>query len=180
MNSPQKITNTVIVPAYNEEAGLDVVLGKLCKIVDQSTEVIVVDDGSTDGTAEVARRFPCELIVHSTNKGKTHAVKTGLESAAGENIVLIDADDTYPAEVIPEIIQGLVDHELVVGARVSGRDNIPLFNRFGNRIFSFMIRRLYGYMPSDPLTGLYGIRKSVLKKYGSGFNRIRHRDRNRD
>ena len=162
MNSPQKITNTVIVPAYNEEAGLDVVLGKLSKIIDQSTEIIVVDDGSTDGTAEVARRFRCEIIVHSANKGKTHAVLTGLESASGENIVLIDADDTYPAEVIPEIIHGLVDHEMVVGARVSGRDNIPLFNRFGNKIFSFIIRHLYGYMARDPLTGLYGIRKSVM------------------
>ena len=64
MNSPQKIRNTVIVPAYNEEAGLDVVLGKLSKIIDQSTEIIVVDDGSTDLTAEIALRLGAKVVRH--------------------------------------------------------------------------------------------------------------------
>ena len=109
MDSQQgKIANTVIVPAYNEEQGLAVVLDKLFQVLDDTYEVIVVDDGSTDPTAEVARRFPCRLVQHEVNKGKGEALKTGFREARSESIIWIDADDTYQ-DLADKISEGLVD-----------------------------------------------------------------------
>lgn len=155
-------THTIIIPAYNEEQGLGVVLEKVLKVVDEKYEIIVVDDGSTDRSAEIARGFPCQLISHGINQGKAAAMRTGIGAARGENLILIDADDTYPPEVIPDIAQSLSEYDMVITSRTEGRDNIPLFNRFGGRVLCCLLRLLYGFMPHDPLTGLYGIRKSVL------------------
>jgi glycosyltransferase involved in cell wall biosynthesis len=153
---------TVIIPAYNEEEGLGVVLGKLFNSVDESYEVIVVDDGSTDRTKEIASRFPCEVISHGINRGKAAAMKTGIAAACGRNLVFVDADDTYPVELVPEIASAVDQFDMVLASRAEGRENIPLFNRLGNRIFCALIRCLYGFMTSDPLTGFYGMKKSVL------------------
>ena len=87
---------SVIIPAYNEEEGLPIVLGKLLPLIDDTYEVIVVDDGSTDGTGDVAADFPCRVVRHASNHGKAQAMKTGIRAARGENLIFIDADDTYP------------------------------------------------------------------------------------
>jgi histidinol-phosphate phosphatase family protein len=154
---------TIIVPAYNEEEGLPIVLEKIFKIADGSYEIIVVDDGSTDRTSEVATQFPCSLIRHETNQGKGEALKAGIKHAKGENIIWIDADDSYPAEVIPQMAEALKTYDIVVGSRVCGRENIPRFNRVGNWIFRNMIKRIYSFKPYDPLAGLYGARKCHLE-----------------
>jgi glycosyltransferase involved in cell wall biosynthesis len=153
---------TVIIPAYNEEEGLGVVLQKLFNTVDENYEVIVVDDGSTDRTEEIANRFPCKVISHDINRGKAAAVKTGIAAARGRNLVFVDADDTYPVELVPEIARAVDEFDMVVTSRAEGRENIPLFNRLGNRVFCALIRYLYGFMTNDPLTGFYSVKKSVL------------------
>ena len=156
------VTTSVIVPAFNEEDGIAIVLEKLCAVLDDRFEIIVVDDGSTDATAEIAGDFGCTVISHPANAGKASAVRTGIAAAAGDNIIVIDADDTYPVDVIPEIARELEGHDMVVTLRTEGRENIPWFNRFGNGIFRALIRHLYGFMPRDPLTGLYGLKRDVL------------------
>ena len=166
MDSQQgKIVNTVIVAAYNEEQGLEVVLDKLFQVVDESYEVIVVDDGSIDRTAEVARRFACRLIQHKANNGKGQALKTGIQHARGEVILWIDADDTYPVGPIPEMAAALRDsYDLVYASRRRSRTRIPAFNRIGNALFRWSIRGLYGFKPYDPCTGLCGARKEHLDR----------------
>jgi glycosyltransferase involved in cell wall biosynthesis len=154
-------TCTVIIPAYNEE-GLGVVLGKLFSVTDENYEIIVVDDGSTDCTPGIAQEFPCRLISHPINQGKAAAVRSGIAAARGESVVFVDADDTYPVDVLPEIVQALSESDMVVKYRVDGRDNIPTVNRLGNRVFYGLIRYLYGLTGSDPLTGFYGMKRSVL------------------
>jgi glycosyltransferase involved in cell wall biosynthesis len=158
------VRTSVIIPAYNEEAGLPIVLQKLFSIIDNSYEVIVVDDGSNDGTRQVASQFPCTLIVHQTNHGKGEAMKTGIAKAQGDNIIFIDADDTYPVEAILDIAKGLESFDMVVGSRMKGQENVPVFNRLGNATFRILIRSLSGFKPRDPLTGLYGIKKVHLEK----------------
>jgi glycosyltransferase involved in cell wall biosynthesis len=155
---------SVIIPAYNEEEGLPIVLGKLLSVIDETYEVIVVDDGSTDGTRDVAAAFPCRLMPHASNQGKGQAMKTGIRAARGENLIFIDADDTYPAELIPRMAGELNRVDMVVGSRKRGKEQIPAFNRVGNAIFRGAIRHLYGFKAHDPLTGLYGIRKTHLNR----------------
>jgi len=155
---------SVIIPAYNEEEGLAIVLGKLLPLIDDTYEVIVVDDGSTDGTRDVAAGFPCTLVPHASNLGKGEAMKTGIRAARGENLIFIDADDTYPVELIPRMAGELSEADMIVGSRKRGKHQIPAFNRIGNAIFRSSIRRLYGFKADDPLTGLYGIKKAHLNK----------------
>jgi len=160
----QHITTSIIVPAYNEEGGLPIVMEKVFKVINGSYEVIVVDDGSDDRTSEVASQFPCHVIRHEVNRGKGEALKTGFRSARGENIISMDADDTYPAELIPLMSHALHFYDVVIGSRVCGRNNIPRFNRIGNFIIRTLIRGIYGFKPFDPLTGLWGVKKCYVEK----------------
>lgn len=164
-HDPHRIEHTVIVPAYNEEDGIRVVLDRIFRVIGDAYEVIVVDDGSTDRTAEMASRFPCRVIRHDQNMGKGEALKTGIRAARGRNVIWIDADDTYPAEVIPEIAGALVDsYDLVYTSRRWGRVRIPAFNRIGNTLFRWAIRGLYGFKPYDPCSGLCGVRRTHLQR----------------
>ena len=159
----KSVLNTIIIPAWREEKGLPVVLTKVLQIIDDSYEIIVVDDGSDDGTAQVASRFPCRVVRHEVNRGKGEALKTGISRAGGENIIWIDADDSYPVELIPQMVEALNSYDMVVCSRKYGRENIPRFNRIGNFIFRHMIKRIYGFKPYDPCTGLYGAKKRYLE-----------------
>jgi glycosyltransferase involved in cell wall biosynthesis len=155
---------TVVIPAYNEEKGLPVVLERLYKSVDGQCEVLVVDDGSSDATSRVASRFPCGVIRHGQNRGKGEAMLTGVRHARGEHVIFIDADGTYPPEVIPQMIHALESCEAVYCSRTGGRDNIPRMNRLGNAMFQSIMKHAYGFSASDYATGLYGIRKHHLQR----------------
>jgi dolichol-phosphate mannosyltransferase len=152
----------VIIPAYNEEGGLAAVLHDLAALDEERIEFLVVDDGSTDLTAAVGHAAGARVVRHDRNRGKGAAVRTGLVHARGDRIAVIDADGTYPAREIPALLERLDRHDLVLGARTIGRDNIPLFNRLGNAAFSTAIRVASGARAADPLTGLYAARRSAL------------------
>lgn len=154
---------SVILPAYNEEEALPVMLEEM-RALPADVEVIVIDDGSTDRTAEVALAFPCRLVQHTENSGKAEVVRTGIAMARSDRLVVIDADGTYPVDAIPRFIDALDDHDVVMGSRIMNDNNMPALNRAGNWIFRTAIRQLYGFKPSDPLTGLYAIRKGVVEQ----------------
>lgn len=160
---PMDIKYSLIIPAYNEEEGLPVVLNDVFNLISENFEIIVVDDGSTDSTREVAQKFPCRVISHEHNSGKGSAMKTGINEARGENIIFIDADNTYPPEGILELAKALEIHDMALASRKTGHENIPAFNRIGNAVFRNSIRYIYGFQGYDPLTGLYGIKKTYLK-----------------
>ena len=162
-NLPEKIKYSIVIPAYNEEAGLPVVLKDVFHLIDNSFEVIVVDDGSTDRTREVAGGFPCRLVSQVKNSGKGEAMKTGIREASGENVIFIDADNTYPPEGIIKIAKALERFDMALASRKMGQKNIPTFNRIGNAIFRNTIRYIYGFKGYDQLTGLYGLKKNFLE-----------------
>jgi hypothetical protein len=158
---PQTAGVSVIIPAFNEEAGIAAVLRQVCSL-GHGYEVIVVDDGSSDGTAEIAEAFDCRVVRHQKNCGKGTAMRTGVLSASSENIVFIDADDTYPVDAISTIARLLLRSDFVIGERVNGRENIPRLNQLGNDAIALMIRMLYGFNGTDPLSGLYGLKREAF------------------
>lgn len=156
------IRATILIPVYNEEAALPHVLNAIFDVIDDSYEVLVIDDGSQDGSHAVAAEFPCRILSHVTNQGKGAAMITGFRYARGESIVVIDGDATYPASAIPEIVEQLAYYDVVRGVRSDGRDNIPLVNRVGNQIFDQLIKRMHQVEGADMLSGLYGLHKRNL------------------
>lgn len=156
------IHNTIIIPAYNEEQGISAVLEKIFDIVDTKYEVIVVDDCSTDKTADIVKQYPCKLIRNKINLGKGLSLRTAMRCAQGENIIWIDGDDTYPVKLIPEISENLQKHDMVVCSRMWGRNNIPFINRIGSLVFRFLIKRIHKFQAFDPFSGLCGVKKRHL------------------
>jgi hypothetical protein len=161
------IQTTVVLPAYNEGAALPHVLDELEASLDQSYEVLVVDDGSTDDTAEVAEQHRCRLIKHSSNHGKGVAIRTGIAEAQGENVVIMDADATYPVPAISEMVELLGENDLVRGIRESNQESMPMVNRFGNWLFNRLLAISHGLEGTDYLSGLYGIRRAAALRLGT-------------
>jgi glycosyltransferase involved in cell wall biosynthesis len=162
---------TIILPAYNEAEALPMVLSSIFVALEtsgtgSSCEVIVVDDGSTDATAAIASQFPCRLVVHEVNCGKGAAVRTGLVVSRGDFIIIMDADATYPAEAIPQMIRESAHCDLVRGVRARDEKNMPTINRLGNVVFDFVLNKICGLQGQDHLSGLYGLRRSAIDLSG--------------
>jgi glycosyltransferase involved in cell wall biosynthesis len=165
--------HSIIVPAYEEEQGLPVVLEQILSGIDSTYEVIVVDDGSGDSTAAVARRFPCCVIRHDVNQGKGMALRTGILHSRGINIVWIDGDATYPADRIPDVVRELeAGYDLVVGRREYGRRNIPILNRVGNGFLRLLAAFLYRRIARDPFSGLCGVKRRHLERMSLASKRF--------
>lgn len=124
---------TVVIPAFNEERGIGPVLDGLSQelryaVRDLPHEIIVVDDGSSDETAEVVRKSPSvRLIQHVENRGYGAALKTGIRHAQYDLVCITDADGTYPHEAIPGMVQRILrqEHDMVVAAREGARVATP-------------------------------------------------------
>lgn len=159
----KKIQASIIIPARNEEKGLETTLNNLYKLVDRSYEVIVVDGASTDGTVEVAKGFPCHTVKQPVNQlGKGRGLTIGINQAKGEKVIWIDADDTYPIKMIPKMVNELNKYDVVVCSRKHGKEHMPKFNRLGNWLFKVLIQKLHGFKGNDPCTGLYGAKREHL------------------
>jgi Glycosyl transferase family 2 len=161
------VRTSVVLPAYNEGAALPHVLTELGEYLDSSYEVLVVDDGSTDDTADVVREYPVRLVQHNSNRGKGVAIRTGIAEAQGENVVIMDADATYPVPAIKELVDLLDENDLVRGIRESDTDSMPRVNRFGNWLFNKLLAISHGLEGSDQLTGLYAMRRSEAVRLGT-------------
>jgi hypothetical protein len=165
--SADGVRTTVVLPAYNEGAALPHVLTELGEYLDHTYEVLVVDDGSTDDTADVAERYPVRLVQHPSNRGKGVAIRTGIAEAQGENVVIMDADATYPVPAIKEMVDLLDDNDLVRGIRESEPESMPVVNRLGNWFFNKLLSLSHGLEGADHLTGLYAIRRSAAVRLGT-------------
>ncbi|MDD5736069.1 MAG: glycosyltransferase family 2 protein [Methanothrix soehngenii] len=156
---------SLVIPAYNEEEGLPLVAKEYLDVVD---EVIMVDDGSSDGTFQAAQRLVGEkvkLLRHEVNQGKVAALRTGVLQARGDIIIFTDADNTYPARYVPQLVQEIVKGaDLVLGARIQARENIPAFNRLGNNIFSFLATYISCIRIKDSQTGMRAFRREMFDK----------------
>jgi glycosyltransferase involved in cell wall biosynthesis len=162
---------SIIVPAYNEERSVRLVLERLAGLDTQAPyEVIVVDDGSSDDTYNRAVEFASEafkILRHTTNRGKGAAVRSGIEHASGSHVLIFDADDEYDHRDIPKLIQPLFSGraEVVYGARMRGHGTIhpTLIHALGNYIMTATANILYGSAISDLHTCLKLLPLPLLK-----------------
>jgi glycosyltransferase involved in cell wall biosynthesis len=165
MTSELKVS--IIVPAYNEENTIEVVLSRLLKVCQSlpSCEIIVIDDGSTDGTAERVERFRSVRLVRQKNQGKGAALRTGLRVSKGNIIVIQDADMEYSPEDIPQLIEPILKEkaDAVYGSRFKGNmDGMSLSHYIGNRIISLSTKLLFGVSVTDVMTGHKAFRRKIF------------------
>ena len=161
---------SIIIPARNEAQGIGPVIERVQKTLNEAGhhhyEIIVVDDGSEDSTAESACRAGATVLCHPYNIGNGAAIKTGIRHARGRVLVMLDADGQHPPEDIPAMLRMLERYHMVVGARSSGSESCVhrnLANRIYNRFASYVCGR-----PIDDLTsGFRAIRAGAAKEFVS-------------
>lgn len=155
---------SIIIPAYNEEKCIGQVIdGIREKLTDIAYELIVVDDGSTDKTGNIARSKSATIFLHPENRGYGAAIKTGVTHAQSDWILILDADGTYPVNAIPELLKYIDQYDMVVGARKS----IPLSRRLAKWILAKLANYLAETKIPDLNSGLRIIRKDLISKFWS-------------
>ncbi len=168
-------TLSVVIPALNEEDGIADIMHRVLAVKPQLSEagvddleLIVVDDGSRDRTAEIVRSTPgATLVQHPVNRGYGAALKTGFRAAHGELLAFLDADGTYPPEHFPQLCQVLLRDgiHIVVGSRMAGAEShMPLTRRLGNTLFAGMISLISRQRITDSASGMRVMRREVLEK----------------
>jgi len=167
---------SVVMPVYNERATIEEIVGRVMAVPVRK-ELIVVDDGSKDGTRDILPRLQAEygfkLILQPKNQGKGAALRRGFQEAGGDLVVIQDADLEYSPEEFPALIelicQGRAD--VVYGSRFLGRHRVFLFTHyFGNRVLTLITNVLYNTMLSDMETCYKVMRTEVLRSFELSSN----------
>ena len=163
---------TVIIPARDEGVSIGSMVLKTKKYAEH---VIVVDDGSTDDTAEVARLAGAEIIRHPRNKGKGEALKTGFYAAFNNGtkiIVTIDADGQHDPDEIPKVIAPIssMGANMVIGSRYLNGNNIPFIRHMGQIVLDRMTNLNSGVKVTDTQSGFRAFDINTAKKFSFGQN----------
>ena len=160
---------SVVMPVYNERTTIDEIIRRVLA-VPLRIELIVVDDGSRDGTRDIltalAKELNFKLIFQPQNAGKGAALRRGFEEATGDLVVIQDADLEYSPEEFPELIQLIVEGraDVVYGSRFLGRHRVFLFTHYaGNRLLTLITNVLYNTMLTDMETCYKVMRIEVLR-----------------
>jgi glycosyltransferase involved in cell wall biosynthesis len=162
---------SVVIPCLNEEAAVGVVVADAWTGIEQSGrtgEVIVVDNGSTDRSVELAEEAGAR-VVHEPRRGYGSAYLRGLAEAQGDYVVMADADGTYPLHDLPAFIDLLeAGDDLVLGSRFKGnihKGAMPWMHRWvGNPVLTFILNVFFGVRVSDAHCGMRAIRRSAVQR----------------
>lgn len=165
---------SVVIPALNEEQGIEEISRRVLSVKESlravgvdDLELLVVDDGSSDRTADIVATIEgVRLIKHPQNRGYGAALQTGFSRAKGEIIGFLDADGTYPPEYFPQLCEAALDGaELVVGTRMTGtKSDMPLTRRVGNFFFANLLSLIGSQKISDSASGMRVFKKEILEQ----------------
>ena len=171
------IAVSIVIPAYNEEETIGSVIDQVISIMEKADityEIIVVDDGSTDDTVHIIQERAVQVVRHPFNKGYGAALKTGMRKAKYDTIAIIDADGTYPAEDLPELVSGIGEWDMVVGARVGEDAEIPPSRKLAKWFLTQLANYLVGTPIPDLNSGLRVFKKDIAMRFyhilPSGFS----------
>ncbi|HEU4975923.1 MAG TPA: glycosyltransferase family 2 protein [Baekduia sp.] len=166
---------SIIVPAYGEAATIGEVVERALALEGLDLEVVVVDDGSTDGTADAARAAArgderLRVLTHERNQGKGAAVRTGIAASRGDIVVIQDADLEYDPRELPKVLQPLIDGvaDVVYGSRLRGGEpqRAHLFwHLVGNRFLSLLTNVLFNTTISDMEVGSKAFRGDLIRSF---------------
>ena len=162
---------SVVMPVYNEKNTIEEIIPRVLA-VPLRIELIVVDDGSTDGTRDLLtalnQKYPFKLIFQPKNGGKGNALKRGFQDVTGDLVVIQDADLEYSPEEFPELISLICEGraDVVYGSRFLGRHRVFLFTHYaGNRLLTLITNVMYNTMLTDMETCYKVMRTEVLRSF---------------
>ncbi|MDH5513820.1 MAG: glycosyltransferase family 2 protein [Gammaproteobacteria bacterium] len=159
---------SIVIPAYNEGQSVADTLSELDTMLTQhgiEAEIIIVDDGSTDNTSELALKSGARVFRHHNNRGYGASLKTGITAASNKIIAMTDADGTYPFRYIPEMVEALKDTDMVVGARIGENVHIPWIRRPAKWLLNKLANYVSGHKIPDINSGLRVFRKDTVIHY---------------
>jgi glycosyltransferase involved in cell wall biosynthesis len=171
---------SVIMPVYNEESTIEEILRRV-KAVEVATEILVIDDGSTDGTRDILEKMnddeQLRVILHDRNRGKGAAVRTGFQNATGDVFLIQDADLEYDPRDIPSLLRPIEEDiaDVVYGSRFLGgpRRSVMFWHMVANRMLTFMTNLLYNTILSDMETGYKVFKREIvdgMQIHANSFN----------
>jgi glycosyltransferase involved in cell wall biosynthesis len=170
---------SVVIPAFNECGAIEATIAEVREALQQAegfpeSEIIVVDDGSSDGTADLAEAAGARVIRQPHNRGYGASLKMGFAAALHDKVVITDADGTYPSSEIPAMLAQADDYEMIVGARIGENVAIPLVRRPAKWVLRMLASYLAGRAIPDLNSGLRVIDKALEKRFEhllpSGFS----------
>ena len=150
---------SIIIPAYNESATIGDIIKKIKELYPES-EVIVVNDGSSDNTAEAAKDAGAIVYSHPYNIGNGAAIKSGIRIASGETLVFMDGDGQHNPEDIGRMLECFPEYDMVVGARPKGKQ-VSLFRGAGNRILNWLAGYVARFRVQDLTSGFRAVKAEI-------------------
>jgi glycosyltransferase involved in cell wall biosynthesis len=158
---------SIVIPAMNEERVIGGVIAGIHAVMKEQGfvyEILVVDDGSSDSTADVAREYGARVVRHAYNMGNGAAVKTGIRNAQGQAIVMMDGDGQHAPTDIPRLLQELSTHGMVVGARTR-ESHTSWYRDIANWVYNTIATYVCGRQILDLTSGFRAIHTSLARQY---------------
>jgi glycosyltransferase involved in cell wall biosynthesis len=154
---------SIIIPAYNEEENVGRLIDSIKKC-NFECEIIVVNDGSTDKTEEIARSNGAKIVRHPYNLGNGASIRSGIEVSSSEVLVFMDADMQHEPRDIPQLLMDIGEYDMVVGARAKG-SYASGFRKIGNFILIKLAEYLTGKIILDLTSGFRAVKRDVALKF---------------
>ena len=154
---------SVVIPAYNEEGSIGEIVKRVRSLIPES-EIIVVDDGSEDATARIARDSGAIVCSHPYNIGNGAAIKSGIRTATGDILVFMDADGQHDPADIEVMISYFPDYDMVVGAR-SGGDQASMGRAIGNKVYNWFASYVTKFDVRDLTSGFRAIKTEIARSF---------------